>query len=337
MKKHTVPQQYGLSMMEDRRLSFERGGKRVTKREAFLQQMDRVVPWPALIALIEPFYPKAGNGRRPIGLELMLRIHFLQHWFNLADEICEDALYDSSAFRAFAGIDLGEKSVPDATSLLRFRHLLEEHELGELLFTTVNAHLRDSGIKVSGGTLVDATILAAPSSTKNQDKQRDPEMHQTKKGNQWHFGMKLHIGADSQSGAVHSAEVTAANVHDSQQLPDLLHGDETRVYGDSAYRGQDQHAAIQQAAPNAKDFTNERAYRNRPLSKEQKRKNRYKSSIRAKVEYVFLVIKKLWGFTKVRYRGLAKNKNRLLTSLALANLFIVRQRLQSRRRIAHAH
>lgn len=317
-------------MVEDRRVSFERQGVRRTKREVFLAQMEALVPWKELLGLIDPFYPKAGNGRRPIGLERMLKIHFLQHWFNLADEACEDALYDSAAFRTFVGIDLGQERAPDATTLLKFRRLLELHDLGEALFTQINAHLRANGIKVGSGTIVDATIIAAPSSTKNQQKARDPEMHPTKKGNQWYFGMKLHIGADSQSGAVHNADVTAANVHDSVMLPELLHGKENRVYGDSAYRGQQIKERMHDAAPNAKDFSNERAYRNRRLSRKQKRTNKRKSSIRAKVEYVFLVIKRLWGFTKVRYRGLAKNKNRLLTTLALVNVFITRQRLRHR-------
>lgn len=319
--------QQSLSMSEDRGASFQRSQGRRTRRELFLAQMEQIVPWADLMKVIEPHYPKAGNGRPPIGLERMLRIHFLQHWFNLADEACEDALYDSAAFRSFARIDLGSERAPDATTLLKFRRLLEQHQLGEALMEGVQKCLAASGVKIGSGTIVDATIIAAPSSTKNKQKKRDPEMHQTKKGNQWYFGMKLHIGADSRSGVVHSAEVTAANTHDSQVLPELMHGKERRLYGDSAYRGEKQKAAMHEAAPAVKDFTNERAYRNRPLSKRQKRTNTAKSSVRSKVEYVFLVIKKLWGFAKVRYRGLAKNKNRLLTSLALANLFIARERL----------
>lgn len=327
MKKQRVPQQMGLAMHEDQRQSFARTGRRRTKREVFLEQMETLVPWQALTTVIEPYYPKAGNGRRPIGLERMLRIHFLQHWFNLADEATEDALYDSAAFRGFVGIDLGQERAPDATTLLKFRRLLEQHDLGQALFERVNEGLRAAGIKVGGGTIVDATIIAAPTSTKNTRGKRDDEMHQTKKGNQWYFGMKLHIGADSQSGAAHSAEVTAANVHDSTKVEALLHGKEQRLYGDSAYRGAKIKERVSQVAPKVRDFTNERAYRGRGLSKTQKRKNKYKSGIRAKVEYVFLVIKKLWGFTKVRYRGLAKNRNRLLTTLALANLYIVREQL----------
>jgi transposase, IS5 family len=327
MKEQPIQQQFGMAMTEDRRVSFSREGQRRTKREVFLERMSEIVPWKQLEAVIEPHYPKAGNGRRPIGLSRMLKIHFLQHWFNLADEACEDALYDSAAFRSFVGIDLGNERAPDATTLLKFRRLLEQHDLGGALLARVNKGLRAAGIEVGGGTIVDATIIAAPTSTKNKTKARDPEMHQTKKGNQWYFGMKLHIGADSQSGAVHSADVTAANTHDSQMLGELMHGKETRLYGDSAYRGEKQRAAMREMAPDVKDFTNERAYRNRPLKKQQKQKNTRKSSVRAKVEYVFLVIKKLWGFTKVRYRGLAKNKNRLLTTLALANLYIVREQL----------
>lgn len=332
MKQRPLERQMGFSMAEDRRASFERQRKKRTRREVFLAQMESLVPWGELCTLIEPHYPKAGNGRPPIGLERMLRIHFLQHWFSLADEAVEDALYDSAAFRTFVGLDFGDAGAPDATTVLKFRHLLEQHKLGEALFARVNAYLTQSGIKVGSGTIVDATIIAAPTSTKNKDKQRDEEMHQTKKGNQWYFGMKLHVGADSQSGVVHSAEVTAANVHDSTPVGDLLHGKERRLYGDSAYRGAAIKERVRKVSRKVKDFTNERAYRNRELSKTQKRKNTYKSGIRAKVEYPFLVIKKLWGFTKTRYRGLMKNKNRLLTTLALANLYIVRARLLPRTR-----
>ena len=319
--------QRSLSMQTDRQTSFDRPRQRRTKRELFLEQMNQIVPWATMLSVIEPHYPKVGNGRPPIGLERMLRIHWLQDWFNLADEACEDALYDSAAFRSFVGIDLGEERAPDATILLKFRRLLEQHGLGEALLAQINAVLVHSGVKVGTGKIVDATIIAAPNSTKNQSKSCDTEIHQTQKGKQWHFGMKLHIGADSVSGLVHSAEVSAAHIHDSQALPHLLHGDETRVYGDSAYHGEPQQAAIREAAPRAKDFTNERAYRNRPLTERQKQKNKSKSSVRSKVEYVFLVVKKLWGFTKVRYRGLAKNKTRLLTTLAPANVFIARSRL----------
>jgi IS5 family transposase len=280
--------------------------------------MDKLVPWGELCAVIEPYYPKAGNGRPPIGLERMLRMYFVAHWFNLADEACEDALYDIAAFRDFCRIDLGRESVPDATSLLGFRHLLEEHKLGAAMFSKVGELLQANGLRLSGGTIVDATIIAAPSSTKNADKARDPEMHQTKKGNQWHFGMKVHIGADSKSGLVHSASVTPANVHDSQELPRLLHGNETRLYGDSAYTGQKE--ALKQLAPKAKDFTNKRARRNQPLSDADKETNRRKSQVRAKVEHPFRPFKNLFGFAKVRYRGLMKNANRAFALLALINI-----------------
>lgn len=292
--------------------------RKATRKAEFLARMDRLVPWAEFCKVIEPFYPKAGNGRPPIGLERMLRMYFVAHWFNLADEACEDALYDLPAFREFCRIDLGRERVPDATSLLNFRHLLEAHDLGVALFAKVGELLQQNGLKLSGGTIVDATIIAAPSSTKNADGQRDPEMHQTKKGNQWHFGMKVHIGVDSKSGLVHSASVTPANVHDSQELPNLLHGNETRLYGDSAYTGQKE--VLREVAPNAKDFTNKRAVRNKPLTDAEKETNRRKSQVRAKVEHPFRPFKNLFGFAKARYRGLMKNANRAFALLALINV-----------------
>jgi IS5 family transposase len=248
----------------------------------------------------------------------MLRMYFIANWFNLADEACEDALYDVEAFRNFCRIDLGCERVPDATTLLNFRHLLEQHELGAALFAKVGELLLGNGLKLSGGTIVDATIIAAPSSTKNADKARDPEMHQTKKGNQWYFGMKVHIGVDSKSGLAHSASVTSANVHDSRELPKLLHGNETRLYGDSAYIGQKD--VLKEIAPKAKDFTNKRASRNRPLTDADKETNRRKSQVRAKVEHPFRPLKNIYGFAKARYRGLVKNANRAFALLALINL-----------------
>lgn len=298
---------------------FEAHG-RATRKAAFLDRMDALVPWSEFCALIEPHYPKAGDGRPPRDLETMLRMYFVANWFNLADEACEEALYDVPVFRAFCRVDLGRERVPDATTLLHFRHLLERHQLGLAMFAKVGERLLADGLKLSGGTIVDATIIAAPSSTKNADQARDPEMRQTKKGNQWHFGMKVHIGVDSASGLVHSASVTAANVHDSQALPDLLHGRETRLYGDSAYRGNKPRAQLKALAPAARDFTNRRAYKNRPLTAADKRTNRRKSAVRAKVEHVFRPLKTLWGFAKVRYRGLAKNANRVFAMLALINL-----------------
>jgi IS5 family transposase len=313
-----------LAMAADQGAGFERYRK-PTRREAFLARMETLVPWAELGALIEPHYPKAGNGRPPIGLQRMLRIHLLQHWFNLADEAMEEALYDSASLRAFVGIDLGREPVPDATSLLRFRHLLEKHRLGEAIFAEVGRLLQDKGLKLSGGTIVDATLIAAPSSTKNAEQQRDPEMKQTRKGNQWHFGMKLHVGADARSGAVHAAVVTAANVHDKHAVPDLLHGDETRVYGDRGYQGCTD--LIKKAAPKAKDFTNRRVRQPWGEDEVARLKNRTKNRTRARVEHVFHVLKRLFGFAKVRYRGLAKNANRVFTALALVNLVMVQRRM----------
>ena len=278
--------------------------------------------------MIEPHYPKAGNGRPPIGLERMLRIHFIQHWCNLADLSCEEALYDSASLRRFAGIDLGRESVPDATTLLKCRKLLNGHKLGEALFAKVGQELQSRRFKINTGTIVDATIISAPSPTKNADKTRDPEMHQTRKGKQWYFGMKLHIGVDSQTGLAHSAVVTAANAHDKHplpHLPHLLHGNEQRVYGDSAYASQK--ALICSKAAKAKDFTNQRVTRKGEIDEVARAKNRNKSSIRARLEHVFGLVKRLWGFGKVRYRGLAKNATRAFTALALANIFLARKTL----------
>lgn len=294
--------------------------RKATRKAAFLARMEALVPWSHFVALIEPHYPKRGNGRPPFGVERMLRMYFVANWFNLADEACEDALYDVPAFRQFCRIDLGRERVPDATTLLKFRHLLEKHELGAAMFAKVGELLHANGTRLSGGTIVDATIIAAPPSTKNSDRARDPEMHQVAKGNAWHFGMKLHIAVDSKTGVVHNACVTPANVHDSAMLEDLVRGDETRLYGDSAYRGKNQREVLKSAAPNAKDFTNKRAHRNRPLTEADRRANRYKSAIRSKVEHTFLVLKRHWGFTKVRYRGIAKNANRAFSMLALVNL-----------------
>ena len=305
-------------------LGFDKYAK-TTRRAAFLAEMDRVVPWAGLCALIEPAYPKPGNGRPPVGLERMLRIYFLQHWFNLSDPAVEEALYDSSAMRAFVGIDLGREPVPDETTVCKFRHLLEAHDLGRGLFEQVARHLQAQGLKVASGTIVDATIINAPSSTKNQSGERDPEMKQTKKGNQWYFGMKAHIGVDSKTKLIHSVVATPANVHDSQVLGHLLHGAETRVWGDSAYVGQTE--VIRSVAPKARDFTQARASRHKALSAVERAKNRNKSRVRAKGEHPFLVIKRLFGFAKVCYRGIAKNANRLFVACALANLFMVRRTL----------
>jgi IS5 family transposase len=302
---------------------FERFRK-PTRREQFLEEMERVMPWSGLCGVIEPFYPKGkGAGRPPIGIERMLRIHFLQHWFNLSDPAVEEALYDSRAMRRFVGIDLGREPVPDETTICKFRHLLEAHNLGAELFRLINVYLAENGLNVRTGTIVDATLIDAPSSTKNQDGQRDPEMHQTKKGNQWYFGMKAHVGVDSQSKLIHSLAATSANVHDSRMLPELLHGNETRVWGDSAYAGQTE--VIRKAAPYAQDFTHHKGYRHRPLSAGERAKNRNKSKVRAKGEHPFLVLKRIFGFTKVRYRGIHKNANRLFVACGLVNLYMTRR------------
>jgi IS5 family transposase len=314
-------------MMKQMTLSasgFDRYAK-TTRRAAFLAEMERVVPWSELCALIEPFYPKAGNGRPPIGLERMLRIYFLQQWFNLSDPAVEEALYDSLAMRSFVGIDLGREPVPDETTACKFRHLLEKHEIGRQLFEQVHVHLEKQGIKVSRGTIVDATIISAPSSTKNAAGERDPDMHQTKKGKQWYFGMKAHIGVDSKTKVIHAVVATAANVADSTILPDLLHGEETRVWGDQAYKGKTD--VIREHAPKALDFTNRRYRFKKRIDEVQRAKNRTKSKVRAKVEHVFGVIKGVFGFVKARYRGLDKNANRLFATCALANLFMVRLHL----------
>jgi IS5 family transposase len=306
-------------------VSFEQYRK-PTRRERFLDAMNRVVPWADLVAVIEPVYPKAeGPGRPPIGVERMLRLHCLQQWFNLSDPAVEEALYDSRAMRHFVGIDLGREPVPDERTICKFRHRLEAHQMGTQLFARIGAYLAAHGMTVSRGTIVDATIISAPSSTKNRTKARDPEMHQTKKGNQWYFGMKAHIGVDSRTKLIHSVAATAAHVHDSQVLPKLLHGQETRVGGDAAYSGQRE--VIQHHAPHAQSFIQSKAHRHRPLSKDERARNRTKSKVRAKVEHAFLVIKRIFGWAKVRYRGLAKNTHWLFISCGLANLYVARRRL----------
>src|SRR5579863_9482903 len=305
---------------------FERYGK-TTRRAQFLAQMDQVVPWAELAAVVEPHYPKVGEagGRPPIALERMLRVYFLQLWFNLSDPAVEEALYDSAAMRSFAGVDLGQEGAPDETTVCKFRHLLERHKLGKQLLETVNRHLKSQGIKITNGTIVDATIISAPSSTKNRDEQRDPEMHQTAKGKQWYFGMKAHIGVDSRTKLIHTILASAANVSDAAALPHLLHGKETRVWGDQAYRGQKE--AMRKAAPHARDFTNRRYRWGSRVDETIKATNRTKSRVRAKVEHTIGVIKRVFGFVKVRYRGLDKNAHRLFVTCALANLFIARRHL----------
>ena len=306
---------------------FEKYGKK-TRRAEFLEEMEQVVPWAELCGLIEPHYPKVGNGRPPVGVERMLRIYFLQQWFNLSDPAVEEALYDSAVMRQFAGIDLGREPVPDETTVCKFRHLLEEHQLGGEMLKVVNRHLEGKGVRITTGTIVDATIIHAPSSTKNREQKRDEEMHQTKKGNQWYFGMKAHVGVDSKTKLIHSVVATPANVADATVLPALLHGQETRVWGDQAYRGQTE--VIHACAPNAKDFTNQRYRYQDQVDEGARRKNRVKSKVRSKVEHVFGVMKLKFGFVKVRYRGLAKNAHRLFVTSALVNLFRTRHRLLAR-------
>jgi IS5 family transposase len=319
-------------MKHDEQLSFASAGfeahSRSTRRARFLAEMDAIVPWSRLCALIAPHYPKGESGRPPIPLERMLRIYFLQQWFDLSDPAAEEALYDSVSMRAFAKVDLGTAPVPDETTICKFRHLLERHRLGPAMLREVNAHLASAGIKVASGTIVDATIIHAPSSTKNSSGKRDPEMHQTMKGNEWHFGMKAHIGVDSKSKIVHSFVATPANIHDSRVIGDLLHGSETRVWGDSAYRGKTD--MIRAKAPCAQDFTQRHSSRAKRLGPNERTANRTKSRVRARVEHVFHVVKRIFGFVKVRYRGLAKNGHRLIVNFALANLYLTRRRLLQR-------
>jgi IS5 family transposase len=257
----------------------------------------------------------------------MLRVYFVQQWFNLSDPGVEEALYESPALRGFVGVDLGVAPAPDETTICRFRHLLEKHALGEQMLETVNHHLASKGIHIATGTIVDATIIHAPSSTKNQSGERDPEMHQTRKGKQWFFGLKAHIGVDSKEGTVHSVCTSAASVADKHMLPDLLHGEERKVWGDGGYQGQT--AAIREAAPHAHDMTCRRTKYKNYVDEEAKRKNTTKSRVRAKVEHPFRILKRIFGFDKVRYRGIAKNHHRLCACFALVNLYLHRKRLAS--------
>src|SRR6266853_16829 len=300
------------------------GKGKVTRRERFLAEMDAVIPWTALFALIEPHYPKAGRGRQPLGLEKMLRIYFLQQWFNLSDPQAEDAIYDSEAMRRFARVELGDEVVPDESTILRFRHLLEQHERTQAIFAAVAGLLEERRLLLRSGTIVDATIIAAPSSTKNASASRDPEMKQTRKGRNWHFGMKLHIGADKR-GIVHTVKATAASVADITQLPELLHGQEREVFGDQAYWKEDDRKFLETLGMRYR--INPRPTAHRPLSERWRMINRARSRTRARGEHAFRVIKQLWGFAKVKYRGLAKNLARAHTMFALANLYQVRRQL----------
>lgn len=304
-------------------VAWEKKGK-ITRRERFLAEMDAVIPWERLLGLIEPHYPKAGNGRQPHPMERMLRVYFMQNWFNLSDPQAEDSLYDIESMRRFAGIELAEDDIPDESTILRFRHLLERHQLTEAIFAEIRALLEERRLLLKSGTIVDATIIAAPPSTKNAEKARDPEMRQGKKGKDWHFGMKAHVGTDRR-GIVHSLTTTHAGAADITQMPQLLHGAEREVFGDQAYwKEADRQAA---KAAGIRYRVNRRGTKQRPLTEYQKRINRCRSRSRARGEHAFHVVKRLWGFNKVRYRGLAKNTARLFTAFALANLYLLRRRL----------
>jgi IS5 family transposase len=303
------------------------GKGKVTRRERFLAEMDAVIPWPHLLRLIEPHYPKAGHGTQPIPMERMLRIYFMQNWFNLSDPAAEDALYDSESMRRFAGIELAEEAVPDETTILRFRHLLEKHHLTEAIFAQIRTLLEHKRLLLKSGTIVDATIIAAPPSTKNAEGARDPEMRQGKKGQEWHFGMKAHIGTDRR-GIVHSLTTTHAGAADVSQMSQLLHGQEREVFGDQAYWSEEHRRSAQ--ALGIRYRVNRRGNHGRPLNSYDRYLNRLRSKARARCEHAFHVVKRLWGFSKVRYRGLAKNTARLYTAFALSNLYLLRRRLLPR-------
>lgn len=294
--------------------------RKVTRRERFLQEMDAVIPWAALEALVAPHYATPGRGRRPLPLPTVLRVYFLQQWFDLSDPQAEDMLYDSEAMQRFARIELGEDVVPDESTILRFRHLLETHQLTARMPDAVTALLEERRLLLKAGTIVDATIIAAPSSTKNAAKARDPEMKQTRKGNPWYFGMKLHVGTDRR-GLIHSLVTTDAAGADITQLPQLLHGQETTLWGDKAYYKGDHQRHWELSG--GRYLVNKSGART-PYGDGI---NRTRSRTRARVEHAFHVVKRLWGFAKVRYRGLAKNTVRAYAACALANLYLVRHRL----------
>jgi transposase, IS5 family len=315
--------------MEQKSLSmtgyFDKGKK--TRREIFLAEMERVVPWARLLRLIEPHYPKGSpsGGRPPLPMERMFRIYCLQQWYNLSDPGAEEALYDSITMRQFAGVRADDDVIPDESSILNFRRLLERHRLTEQVLTEINAHLSERGLFVGKGTIVDATIIDAPASTKNAENKRDPQMHQTRKGKQWYFGMKMHTGVDDGFGLVHTVRATSANVADINVFGELLHGQEERVHGDSAYHSKELKA---QAEASGVAFNiNVRATRHHPLTAAQKARNRRFSRVRAIGEHPYLVVKRLWGHAKVRYRGIAKNLVQMTALFALANLYRVRYRL----------
>lgn len=305
------------------------GKKRITRRERFLGEMERVVPWSALLEVLEPYYPKGKRGRPPIGLERMLRVYFIQQWYGLSDEGVEDAITDSQALRRFVGIDLSREDAPDATTLLQFRRLLETHRLTEKLFSCINGQLAAQGLLLKEGTIADATILSAPSSTKNREKARDPEMHQTKKGNQYYFGMKAHIGADSQSGLVHTVTGTAANVADITETEKLLHGEERVVFLDAGYTGIEKRAEVKEKKVKwlvAMKRGKLKAMPEDRLKTLTGQLERAKASVRAKVEHAFHVLKNLFHYRKVRYKGLFKNTVQLHMLFGLVNLVLVKKK-----------
>ena len=301
--------------------------RKQTRREVFLAQMDAVVPWEQFEQLIVPYYPVAGRGRRPYPLRAMLKIHFMQQWFGLSDPAMEEALWETPLLRRFAGLELDFEGVPDETTILKFRHLLEKHALGKALFDEMAALLTERGLLLRQGTIVDATLIAAPPSTKNRTKSRDPEMRQTRKGNQWYFGMKAHIGVDAASGCVHSAEMTSANVHDSVVTDTLLHGEEEIAFGDSAYASKERSLEADRDEGDVVWATPFKRAKGKELTEEQRRINRNMSSYRSKVEHVFRIVKRQFGYAKTRYRGLYKNGQQIFSLLALANIYIMRHSL----------
>lgn len=299
--------------------------KIVTKREAFLKEMEQVVPWSRLLKLIEPHYPKKGNGRPPIPMEVMLRIYFLQQWYALSDPAAEEALYDMESMRRFSLLELGEDVIPDESTILNFRRLIEKHDLSVALFNDINAYLVDRGIKVSKGSMIDASIVHAPASTKNKEKQRDPEMRSTRKNNQYYFGMKIHIGSDVNSNAIHSATVTSANIADISEMPKLLREEDEVVFGDAGYTSDSYKRGARSRGMTWK--VNDKRKPKKNLSATQKKRNRKNSSIRARVEHCFRVLKCQFGYKKVRYKGLNKNRVQVFALLGLANLYMLRKQL----------
>ena len=305
--------------------------KKQTRRDRFLAEMEAVVPWARLVARLQPLYSKGERGRPPIGLERMLRLYFLQQWYGLADEALEDALYDSQALRGFAGIELNRDPVPDATTVLHFRHWLEQHKLTEALFAEVSALLAERGLLMRQGTIVDATIIAAPSSTKNKQKSRDPEMHQTKKGNQWYFGMKAHIGVDVASGVVHALTGTAANEADINQMAAVLHGAEEMVVADAGYTGAEKRSEHAEREVSWLIAAKRSLVKALPKGEREEAEavEHVQAQLRSPVEHPFHVVKNLFHHRKARYRGLKKNIAQLYTLFALANLVIVKKALRA--------